>query len=213
MNNYLIIDTSKFNSYIILYSDRKKDFRTLDIQTKVSENLLPTIEQVLVDNHITLQDINYLGVVIGPGSFTGIRVGLATIKAFANALNLKTIAINSFEVVSKKIKNGVLVIKSTNTSNYYGVYKDSKIIDFGVLTNEEFVDKFANSSVYCIENEPINVECKINYINNYCDVLGDIIKEKVKNNSFVNPNAIEPLYAQLSQAEQMLKEKGEKNAK
>ena len=43
--------------------------------------------------------------------------------------------------------------------------------------------------------------------------MGDIIKEKVKNNSFVNPNEIEPLYAQLSQAEQMLKEKGEKNAK
>ena len=50
------------------------------------EHLLPVVDQVLSGLGITLQEIDAFAVAVGPGSFTSLRVGLATAKAFAHAL-------------------------------------------------------------------------------------------------------------------------------
>ena len=71
-----------------------------------SESLMPLIDQILKECNLSLKDINLLVSDIGPGSFTGIRIGIATIKAFADSLNIPmseagpistiTIAVSSF---------------------------------------------------------------------------------------------------------------------
>jgi tRNA threonylcarbamoyladenosine biosynthesis protein TsaB len=68
---------------------------------KRSTNLLSEIDWLLNRVEKTANDITALGVLIGPGSFTGLRVGLATIKGFAHALNRPIVAIKSTEIFAR----------------------------------------------------------------------------------------------------------------
>jgi len=56
---------------------------TLNIEVTHSERLMSTVDRVLKDTGFTLADIDGYGVSIGPGSFTGLRIGLSTIKGLA----------------------------------------------------------------------------------------------------------------------------------
>ncbi len=66
-----------------------------------STNLLSEIDWLLTRTGITINDIAVFGVLVGPGSFTGLRVGLATIKGFAHALNRPIISMKSTEVIAR----------------------------------------------------------------------------------------------------------------
>lgn len=70
-----------------------------------SETLMPIIRQILAETKLTLNDIDLLACDIGPGSFTGIRIGISTIKAFADSLAIKCIGINSLEALSYNTKD------------------------------------------------------------------------------------------------------------
>jgi len=62
--------------------------------------LMPMIKDTLNDLKITLKDIGLIACGIGPGSFTGIRIGIATVKAFNDAEQIPIIGINSLESAS-----------------------------------------------------------------------------------------------------------------
>jgi tRNA threonylcarbamoyladenosine biosynthesis protein TsaB len=64
------------------------------------ELLLPNIERLLVDAGIALADIDLLAVGIGPGSFTGLRIGLAAMKGLALGTDLPLVGVGSLEVLA-----------------------------------------------------------------------------------------------------------------
>ncbi len=66
-----------------------------------SEQLLPTVDSLLKKNNISLSDIDFFAVTVGPGSFTGIRIGLATIKAFALVHRKKVVGLSTLEVLAQ----------------------------------------------------------------------------------------------------------------
>ena len=63
-----------------------------------AERLLPMIEKTLSNADLTYKDIDYLGVINGPGSFTGIRAGLAAAKGILLATNIKGASISNFNI-------------------------------------------------------------------------------------------------------------------
>ena len=63
-----------------------------------TRQLIPVVRAVIQENAVTLGDIGLLAVAIGPGSFNGLRVGLATAKAFARTLGAPLIAAGTLEV-------------------------------------------------------------------------------------------------------------------
>lgn len=65
-----------------------------------SNELLSAAESLLQKNDLSLEDINLLAVCAGPGSFTGIRVGLATVKALAYGLGCKALGISILEALA-----------------------------------------------------------------------------------------------------------------
>ena len=80
----LAVDTSsKICSVAILEDDKIIDEINLDNGRTHSENLMPIVAEILKKNNITLSEINLIGCVVGPGSFTGIRIGVSSIKAIA----------------------------------------------------------------------------------------------------------------------------------
>lgn len=98
--NILGIDTTtKLASCTILNNDK---YCTKSISNEVthSEKLLPVIHEAFKENNLTLDDIDLLAAINGPGSFTGIRIGLATIKAFAQVKDIDIYSISSIDLIA-----------------------------------------------------------------------------------------------------------------
>lgn len=84
----LYIDTSSNNKTIIeLDIDGKKEIMEKNL-SKASQNLLPLIEEFLSQKQLTLKDMTSIRVNKGPGSFTGLRVGIAVANALGYLLKI-----------------------------------------------------------------------------------------------------------------------------
>ena len=91
-----------------------------------SETLMPLIKPILEETKLTLSQMDLLVCDIGPGSFTGIRIGVATVKAFSDSLDIPAVGISSLEGLAYSIKtNGIIcsMIDCKNDNCYYAVYQ------------------------------------------------------------------------------------------
>ena len=104
----LSIDTAS-NICGVSVLENKKLICNLDTNTgrTHSENLMPMIKNALEKSNLTLEDIQLISCDIGPGSFTGIRIGVATIKAFNDGLGIPCIGVSSLESLAYNIKNDI----------------------------------------------------------------------------------------------------------
>ena len=95
------IETSTRAESVAVVSD-KKILAEIFFETKLthSEMLLPHIERILEETE-TAEKIDAVAVNIGPGSFTGLRIGLATAKAFAYARQIKIVGVPGLQVAAK----------------------------------------------------------------------------------------------------------------
>lgn len=75
----------------------------LDRKTTHSDRLLCTVQQLLGDLDLTLEQIDALGVVLGPGSFTGLRVGVATVKGLAMATGKPVVGVSSLRTLAVQL--------------------------------------------------------------------------------------------------------------
>lgn len=209
---YLGIDTTKKQSYLFLGDDDKQTFKMLSPFEKHSETLMINVDKFLCENQVQLNDIDVFANVSGPGSFTGIRIGLAVVKAFAYAKAKPIVNINIFEILQKYVKNGVILMECTSTTLYYGVIEKGKLMRYGVVDRDKIHDVVVDGQVFVLEGEHIDVPdaYKINVIDTYGNIANNQIHNAVLEKKFVkNP---QPFYIQLSQAERMLMEKESSNA-
>jgi len=88
---FLFINTAENQKLIVALVSAKRvilDKLTLTINQNHSEKLLPAILKILKRNKIALKDLLGIGVAAGPGSFTGVRVGVAAANALGFALDI-----------------------------------------------------------------------------------------------------------------------------
>ena len=74
--------------------------RTGDAAVSHSANLIEMIEEVLDEADVKLSEVDLFAVAVGPGSFTGLRIGLATVKAFAAHLKRKVAGVSTLAAVA-----------------------------------------------------------------------------------------------------------------
>ncbi|MDD4801492.1 MAG: tRNA (adenosine(37)-N6)-threonylcarbamoyltransferase complex dimerization subunit type 1 TsaB [Syntrophomonas sp.] len=68
-----------------------------------SETLMPMVDKLLRDCDKSIQDVNALAITIGPGSFTGLRIGLAAVKGLSLAAKIPVVGISSLDVLAHNI--------------------------------------------------------------------------------------------------------------
>ncbi|MGE5390178.1 MAG: tRNA (adenosine(37)-N6)-threonylcarbamoyltransferase complex dimerization subunit type 1 TsaB [Deltaproteobacteria bacterium] len=68
-----------------------------------SETLMPMVDRVLRECECTITDVDVLAVTTGPGSFTGLRIGLALVKGLALATGIPVVGVNTLEVMAHNI--------------------------------------------------------------------------------------------------------------
>ncbi|KLU40184.1 MAG: hypothetical protein AA931_00655 [Peptococcaceae bacterium 1109] len=127
------IDTSTMTGGAAVVEDGKLIGEyVLNIRTTHSERLLPAIERLLNDSCLTLHDMEGIAVVTGPGSFTGIRIGVATAKGFAYALQKKLVGVTTLEAFARQFRSfpGIVVpmIDSRRSEVYAQAFQEGEAI-------------------------------------------------------------------------------------
>lgn len=125
----LAVDTSsKICAVAILEDNKVIDEIKLDNGKTHSENLMPIIKEILERNSLNLSNFNLIAVSVGPGSFTGIRIGIATIKPMAEVYNLPVASVTSLETLARNIENKekdftiISLIDAKNNQVYAGFF-------------------------------------------------------------------------------------------
>ncbi len=91
-----------------------------------AERLMPIIDQVLKEAHVSFKEINAIAVTVGPGSFTGVRVGLAAAKAFGMSLNIPVLGVTCFEAFAFDLFQPVTVVLDTKRGDFFVQKFDAK---------------------------------------------------------------------------------------
>lgn len=216
----LAIDTSsKICSVALLENDEMMDEMNLDNGKTHSENLMPIVAELLEKNHLKLTDIDLISCCVGPGSFTGIRIGVASVKAMAEVNNLPVIGVNSLETLaqidtSEKIK--VSLIDARNNQVYCGIFDADyqlleKLMADDILNIIEVLKKYED--IVCMGDGAILHKQLIQDKLPKAEFLekneqkasfgGKIAYQKYLKKEVQNADTIVPLYLRKSQAERM----------
>lgn len=97
---YLAIDTSGKRLAVVAVNEERTVVRDLDCAMRHSVVLLPEIDGALKEACLTLRACDFIACVVGPGSFTGIRIGIAAVKGLCMAAEKKALALTSFEAIA-----------------------------------------------------------------------------------------------------------------
>ncbi len=126
----LAIDTSTMMATCAVLEDNKLlGEYSINQEMTHSENLVPMIKEMLDNLNLKISDIDIYGVAIGPGSFTGLRIGMATIKSFAHVFDKPIIGISTLEGLAFNLTfSGVIVpmIDARRNRVYTGIYRWEK---------------------------------------------------------------------------------------
>lgn len=179
--NILAIDTTTKTAAVAIQKENEIFEDSLTNEITHSEKMLPLISKNLDKNNLTLDDIDLLAIINGPGSFTGIRIGVATLKAIAHVKKLNIFSIPSTNVISYKayrklgsIKYFISIIDARNNRVYFNIQKidtennkkiiisnllktDNMIINDAINAISGFLDKNSISkSDVCIAGKGVN---------------------------------------------------------
>lgn len=239
----LSIDTSsKICGVSIL--DNKNLICNLDKETDKShsENLMPMISQALADSDTDLNSIDLIVCDIGPGSFTGIRIGVATVKGFCDSLNIPSIGISSLEALAYPINNELIcsLLDCKNNNCYFALYKKSngilqtliepkaETLENALSTLKDYCENnFASSSVMFVGDGSISFANQIKESladSSIKDLFADEKSNSLSSyylalagldryNSGNKQKEILPLYLKKPLAQRQLEEKEAKNEK
>lgn len=150
--NILGIDTSTKTMSIALIQD-EKILGELNFYSNMdhSEKLIDNIKFLMDSNHMTVSDLDLVGVAVGPGSFTGVRIGIATVKGIVEFMDIPVVGVSSLEILSRNFSSDRFVAVSVDAKRdrvYGGIYdysnENPKIIKEGLFEIEDFKKELEN---------------------------------------------------------------------
>lgn len=181
----LVCDTSNSTCCAGLYEDNKELSYEISFEKKThSETFMPLVERVLKASSKTWKDIDAIASTVGPGSFTGIRIGLSSVKGMALALNKPCISVSSTKALAASVESikssseKVLLVPSFDARN--------KRV-FAAAYLDETYDEIVPEGAYAAADFVMELS-KIDGIENYkILVLGDgakVIKEAIEEGGY-----------------------------
>ena len=221
----LAVDTTTFSGSVALLDNSKLMAEVnIDSSSTYSERLLPSIDFLLETNKIDVKKIDAFAVAVGPGSFTGIRVGLSTIKSFAYASRKPIAPVSTLEALAFKLRfpQGRLicpVLDAKKKEIYAALFetkdrKFKKLIPQGAYSPDYFfsllpshrVISFVGNGIQTYKDKILQYlkdkarfPFRSSFIAQEVGLLGYELLKKKRGISFTE---LEPLYFRKSQAEE-----------
>ncbi len=227
----LAIDTSTSVMGIALMSEEKIYAETMtNLKINHSIMLMPTVDQMFNEVDWEPNDIDLVAVAKGPGSYTGVRIGVTTAKTYAWFLKVPLIGVSTLEAMAYSFKyyEGVIspIIDARRGQVYTGLYKniDSKLINIQedcIISLSDWLNMLQknNEKVLFIGDD---IKKHYEQLLQFDDLVkfgpiifniprpstvGLIAKEKYDNNYKENVYNFIPSYLQLAEAEKNLSNK------
>lgn len=147
--NILLFDTSTQILSIALKCDKFYEERLIDGNFSHSEDLLKEVQSILSRAKIELKDLDLLICTKGPGSFTGIRVGMVTMKGFSSALAIPLVSVGTLEAIEEaaSLYNGpILSVIDAKKKRFYQRLSISGevIVPDSDMAPEDIIDALKN---------------------------------------------------------------------
>ena len=204
----LYIDTS--SSYLYSGIVEKRELLAeckINYGKDLSKFALSEIKNMFKKTNLSPVDIDKIIVVSGPGSFTGIRIGMTFAKIFAWSLNKKITTISSLDAMSSSINSNKLIVPVIDARRgyvYAGVYEnDELILENQYIKLEDLINylKTLNKEyIFVTNNDNLKLDNIIKYNPN---ILKIVLKYQEKES--INPHLVEPNYLKLVEAEENLR--------
>lgn len=197
----LAFDTCLDKTYIVL---RTEDTVLASEVISSNENnyhsayLISTIKRVIKDNGYKPQDIDAIGINVGPGSFTGIRACTTVARVMAQQLDCKAIGVSSLEIISKADNDNSIVALDARKNKAYFYDKelfgaveleevDERIKGRTVITDDRLIERFKPIAEKVVSYQQMGYELGI--------ILSELTIEKLKTEDG-NWAKVLPLYIQ-----------------
>lgn len=162
MKNFLAIDTSaEYMTVLAEVNGERFCVFEKDCAMKHSARLMPAVDRLLGEAKAKLSDFDCFVAVVGTGSFTGIRIGIATAKGFALATGKPTLPVTSFDLAAYTVKDGekILALSDALHGAYYacGFEGENCTISPSYLTGDEVQNILLQGYVPC-SHSPLPLE-------------------------------------------------------
>ena len=199
----LFIDTSTTTLTIALIKDDKLLEESTVSSSEHSKYTMPEIEKLFKNNNIEPKSVNKIMVTNGPGSFTGIRIGVTIAKTYAWACNINVVPISTLKAFALSLNNYdyyIPMIDARRGYVYTGVYDKeyNEIINDTYISLDMLKENIKDLNNICfISNDNIK-DIKTNNVK--LDVQK--IYDYYKNNDGVNPHSLMPNYLKKTEAEE-----------
>jgi len=180
----LYIDTHFINLVLVVFKDDKILLEKKLDSNYISENTIPLLKELLYECNLTLNDLNEVIVISGPGSFTGVRIGIVIAKILGYTLNINIKALSYLEAMSLGFKEPVVLGIKDRNGAFVGEFDG----------NHNLINDY-----YYLKNEELKKTNKEIIFDKDVDLLK--VKEFVKNKDSVNHHALVPLYVKKIEVE------------
>lgn len=187
----LFLDTSTKYLCIGIAKDHKVIYKfQQEAIKKQSELTIPFLQKALCEANITLNDIDEVNVTIGPGSFTGIRIGMCIAKVLASMKNIPLKAISSLNAYASLGKK-IVILDAKAKRVYLGIYNnDEKVIDECVMEIETLKEMLNNYPDYDVVLDSYLIGKDSESI----DVIENMNRISLNTNVVENVDSLVPIY-------------------
>ena len=175
-----------------------------------SETLMPTVSELFEETAIEPAQIDMIAVDVGPGSFTGVRIGVATGNAMAMALNKQMAAVSSLEALafSKYSQSTAVLLDARNGNGYAAHYTQGiETMPPSAVVIDEFISTLPDSTLFLGDGATIHKEIITAKISDAKFDDAHISAANVAKHAFLHKDIIcvqvLPLYLKPSQAERL----------
>ncbi len=197
----LAFDTALRQCSVALSIDNKQvAFLQSQELSKQSEMLFPLVNQMLTKNRLAFFDLDAIAVNIGPGSFTGVRIGVAAAKGLKLVLpNVKLIGVTSLELLASKVESSsseIIAVLEAGQEEYYVQVFDQNLHS---VTEAKSCDLPELLQIFSSNKEArIISSCHLSYEGEYvvCEINAEIVLQIAHNktSSIKNQDDINPFY-------------------
>lgn len=199
--NILAVDTSGPVAGIAILKDGCVTFEEAVVNKLThSANLMPMIDAALSRTDMTLKDMHRLAVVVGPGSFTGVRIGVSTVKGLSHGSGIPCVAVDALQAMAAGVPyfDGIVCpIQDARAGQVYGAAftageVPTRLLEDAPLKLEDYVAQVKSSGVrFCFLGDGMPVHRA-----RLAELLGDQAIFASANVSYLRPASVALLAAQ-----------------
>ena len=159
MNNFLAIDTS--NEYLTVIAQKGGRAETVfepDGAMQHSVRLMDAVEAALSRAGLAPRECDFFAAVTGPGSFTGIRIGISAVKGFCAALGKPALGVTTFQTLAYNAEAKALAVVPAGRGGFYacGFAPDGRVLLDACTVGEEELRALAREyAVYSYAELPV----------------------------------------------------------